>query len=111
MNGLAKVLAAEFDEWLFRMHGVTSSCDHKPEAEAMAAAVTAFLLERLDADEVREAVEQAQLDLLADNEMWIGADGQPLDYLPEREARIGNYLHEATTAALAAVKSALGGAR
>src|SRR4051812_45420175 len=32
--------------------------------------------------------------LVIDHPMWIGDDAEPLDYLPEREARIGDFLDE-----------------
>ena len=44
-------------------------------------------------------------DLIADDPMWIGDDGQPLDYLPEREARIADFV-AAADAALAPVLDA-----
>ena len=40
------VLAASFDEWLHRMHGVISSCDHHVEAEAMARDLEPLIAER-----------------------------------------------------------------
>lgn len=33
-------------------------------------------------------------DMITDHRMWIGDDGQPLDYLPEREARITGFCYE-----------------
>lgn len=44
----------------------------------------------MDADEIAQTV----LAVAVDHPMWIGDDGQPLDYLPEREARIGDFVHE-----------------
>jgi hypothetical protein len=41
---LADVCAEAFDEWLHRMHGITSSCRHEAEGEGIAAAVRAHLL-------------------------------------------------------------------
>jgi hypothetical protein len=38
---LAAVLAEAFDEWLFRMHGVTSSCQHEVEGDGLAETVLA----------------------------------------------------------------------
>jgi len=37
-EALVERVAEAFDEWLFRMHGVTSSCDHKVEARGILAA-------------------------------------------------------------------------
>jgi hypothetical protein len=42
-------------------------------------------------DEVRQVI----YDLIVDHPMWIGDDEQPLDYLPERETRIGDFCDEA----------------
>lgn len=33
--------------------------------------------------------------LIVDHPMWIGDSGEPLDYLPEREARIHDFLSSA----------------
>jgi hypothetical protein len=46
---LAEVIQPAFDEWLFRMHGVVSSCGHETEAEGIADAL-APTVERLIAD-------------------------------------------------------------
>jgi hypothetical protein len=43
---LAEVIQPAFDEWLFRMHGVVSSCGHETEAEGIADAL-APTVERL----------------------------------------------------------------
>jgi hypothetical protein len=43
-------------------------------------------------------IAQAVLAVAVDHPMWIGEDGQPLDYLPEREARIGDFVHEVAEA-------------
>lgn len=40
---LATPAAEAFDEWVHRMHGVTSSCRHEIEGEAIAAAALAAL--------------------------------------------------------------------
>ena len=40
---MARAMADTFDEWLFRMHGVTSSCRHEPEGEALADAALSVL--------------------------------------------------------------------
>jgi hypothetical protein len=38
-DALAEVIQPAFDEWLFRMHGVVSSCGHETEAEGIADAL------------------------------------------------------------------------
>jgi hypothetical protein len=40
-DALAKALAEAFDEWLHRMHGITSSCRHEVEGAAIADALLA----------------------------------------------------------------------
>lgn len=40
---LVEALADPFDEWLFRMHGVTSSCQHEVEAEGIADALAPLI--------------------------------------------------------------------
>lgn len=35
--------------------------------------------------------------VLADHPMWVGDDGEPLDYSPVREARIADFLREIET--------------
>lgn len=45
--------------------------------------------------ELSREIAEAINDLIADHPMWIGADGEPLDYLPEREARIADFVNTA----------------
>ena len=40
-NDGAAVVSDALDEWLFRMHGLTSSCDHATEARGILDALTA----------------------------------------------------------------------
>lgn len=57
---LAEVLAEAFDEWLFRMHGVTSSCRHEVEGQGLAEAaapVVEQMLAEARAEALREAAE------------------------------------------------------
>jgi hypothetical protein len=42
-----EALADAFGEWLHRMHGVVSSCDHKAEADGIAEAMAPILADRL----------------------------------------------------------------
>ena len=42
-----------------------------------------------------EQIKAALVEAIVDDPMWIGDDGQPLDYLPEREARIADFVHRA----------------
>ena len=56
-KGAIEAVADLFGEWLHRMHGVTSSCDHQTEATEL----LAFIREALhrdgdDADAIREAL-------------------------------------------------------
>lgn len=44
----------------------------------------------MDAEEIARVV----LAVAVDHPMWIGADGLPLDYLPEREDQIGVFVQE-----------------
>lgn len=53
MSTLAEVMADGFDEWLFRMHGVTSSCDHEAEASALAEAAVDWFAATLEAHAVK----------------------------------------------------------
>lgn len=48
----------------------------------------------------RERLADELLDLIADDPMWIGDDGRPLDYLPQREARIADFVERAADAVL-----------
>jgi hypothetical protein len=52
---LAAAIQPAFDEWLFRMHGVVSSCGHETEAAGIAAALLPVIL----ADR-EKAVQQAR---------------------------------------------------
>lgn len=45
-----------------------------------------------------ERIEDVIYDVAVDHAMWIGDDGQPLNYLPEREARIGDFIKQAADA-------------
>ena len=38
---------------------------------------------------------------VVDHPMWIGSDGEGLEYLPEREARMGDFVYEAARAVIA----------
>lgn len=58
-----------------------------------------------DPHEQTAEIEQAIYNVAVDHGMWIGDDGEPLDYLPEREARIGEFVREATRAVLAATSN------
>jgi hypothetical protein len=52
------------------------------------------------------AIHQAINDVIVDHPMWIDNNAGPLPYLPEREARIAEFVDEATrnvTVALAAL--------
>jgi hypothetical protein len=40
-------------------------------------------------------------DIASDHAMWIGDDGKPLDYLPERATRISEFVYEAADAVMA----------
>jgi len=51
-------------------------------------------------------ISDAILNTAADHPMWIGDDGEPLDYSPAREALIGDFVDTATRA----VRQALAGA-
>jgi hypothetical protein len=46
-------------------------------------------------------------ELLVSHDMWIGDDGEALDYLPEREARIADFMHRVDHA-LAALAEQVG---
>ena len=48
--------------------------------------------------EVEAAVWDVLAETISDHAMWIGDDGEPLDYLPEREARLSEFVHEAADA-------------
>lgn len=120
LEGIARVLSEHGGEWTWNRGKFTDptqpilcgcgwqGCivDHRTH---VAAAVVAWIEGVLGGDEVREAINSAQYNVIADHNMWIGADGEPLDYLPEREARISHYLQQATTAALAATAGVLRG--
>jgi len=43
----------------------------------------------------REEIAEALYNLIVDHPMWIDGQGQGLDYSPERESRIGDFLDEA----------------
>ena len=49
-----------------------------------------------------KAAKQALYDLIVDHPMWIDGDGNPLDYSPDREAAIGDFL-DAAESVLAAL--------
>ena len=49
-----------------------------------------------------KAAKQALYDLIVDHSMWIDGDGNPLDYSPDREAAIGDFL-DAAESVLAAL--------
>jgi hypothetical protein len=48
------------------------------------------------AEPARLRVHAIIYDLIVDHPMWIGDDGQGLDYLPERETRIGDFCDQLT---------------
>ena len=49
----------------------------------------------------RDDIEQAIYDVVVDHPMWIDDDGNPLDYLPEREIRIGDFIGKVTDSLVA----------
>jgi hypothetical protein len=55
----------------------------------------------------REALADVLLTVIADHPAWIGDNGEPLDYLPEREARISDLVREQADAALAHIAAVL----
>lgn len=59
-------------------------------------------------DQLAEDVHQALYDLMVDHPMWIDGQGRRLDYSPEREIRIGDFLDAATAAVVARVQAAAG---
>lgn len=53
-----------------------------------------------DEEATRDAIYSALHEVLACDPMWIGDDGEPLDYLPEREVLIGEAVERQTDAVL-----------
>ncbi|WP_447643184.1 hypothetical protein [Nocardioides zeae] len=51
-----------------------------------------------DEGDTRDAIYQALHEVLACDPMWIGDDGEPLDYLHEREVLIGDAVERQTDA-------------
>lgn len=51
------------------------------------------MTEQTEGAEVAMFPIDAIYDLLVDHPMWINDDGDPLDYLPERESRIADFMH------------------
>lgn len=100
MSGLREVLIESFDEWLFRMHGVTSSCRHEVEVAEIEAAVLAWLDERLAEGDVLEAVMRA----IFDNALGDPAKGEPM----VRVERRATDMYADATAALEAVRGVVG---
>lgn len=54
-----------------------------------------------DREALTDALTDALTQVIADHPMWIGDDGRPLDYLPEREARIADAVSQQADAVLA----------
>ena len=61
------------------------------------------LADVLRGDALVETVEQAIYDIAVDHHMWIDNQGQELDYHPEREARIGDFIQTATRKVIDAI--------
>lgn len=59
-------------------------------------------------DGLAQTCGQAVYALVCCDPMWIGDDGQPLDYLPEREALIGDFVQRAGEAVATAVLAWVG---
>lgn len=68
-------------------------------ADRAAAALTEVREARIQASPERVGeVAEVLNEMIVAHSMWIGDDGLPLDYLPERESRIGDFVREASQA-------------
>jgi hypothetical protein len=88
---LAEVIQPAFDEWLFRMHGVVSSCGHETEAEGIADALVPTVA-RLIADARAEALREAA-DAWDDRSEQAAADRERIEAVlhPERGLGVSVY--------------------
>ena len=88
--------------------GARCTCGWRPyglDEHAHRQHLTDRLANALRGEGLVETIEQAILNVAVDHPMWIDNNGAPLDYHPEREARIGDYT---TTAAQAVIDSLYG---